>query len=146
MIKRTILCSIIITLTLVLFITLTVSASPSDNQFDSYLDFAYENVSLMQFRDKDCYSIRAVYSISLPEDTSEVHQLIVSEYGSCQSVYLIEYGYADLGPIIKSLYVCIGEDNDSLVSLDTPYKIISYAYDWTIFDDVSILEVINIRR
>ena len=141
MIKRTILYCFIIALTLVQFTPYVVSASPSDDLLDSFLDFAYENVSLMRFHEKDSYSIRAAYSISLPEDTSKVHQLIVSEYSSCQSVYLIEYGYAYIGPIIQSLYVCIGEDNDSLIILDTPFEIMKKAYNFTIFDDILITEI-----
>jgi hypothetical protein len=146
MIKRTFSCCLIITLILIQLTTYAVSASPGVALFDVFLDIIYENVPSMQFLEKNCYSIRAVYSISLPEDTSEVHKLIVSEYSSYQFVYLIEYGYAYIGPIIQSSYVCIGEDNGNFVILDTPYDIISKVFDYTIFNDIPIIEVINTKE
>ena len=144
MIKRSILYCLIAALTLVQLTPFTVSASPGDDLFDRFLDFAYENVSLMRFHEKDSYSIRAAYSISLPDDTGEVHQLIMSEYSSCQFVYLIEYGYAYIGPIVQSLYVCIGEANGSLVILDTPFDIMKKAYDFTIFDDIDDIKILKL--
>jgi hypothetical protein len=146
MIKKAILCGLIVTLIFILSVPFSVFSSSRVDLYDAFLDFVYENVSSMQLREKNCYSVRTVYIISLPDNTNEVHPLIVSEYSSYQSVYLIEYGYADIGPIIQSLYLCVGEDNGNFAILDNPFEIIKKVYDFTIFHDIPITEVINIEE
>jgi len=125
---------LVLLLTLMMILPSTGAVKGEPNLIDDLLTFSYENVSLMQFRDKDDYAIRSVYLIALPDDINGINELIVEEYNGYQEILLIEYEFADVGSIDLSMFVCVGIADGTFTILKTPFEIIGRAYDHTIFE------------
>lgn len=128
------------------FITLCVGAHVSfadEIAYNDILQFAYDNdLSEMQFRSLEDYHIRAVYQMALPEDTQGIHQEILREYSGYEDIYLVEYGFCDIEPIVQSEYFCVGVDAEqNLVKLLTPFEIRARIFDFDAFSDIPITKV-----
>lgn len=111
--------------------------------YDEVLKFAYDNdLSQMQFRPWEDDHIRAVYRIALPQDAQGVHEEIVQAYSGYEAIYLLEYGLADLGPIVQSGYCCVGVDaHGAMAPLMPPFGIRSRIYDFEAFSALSIEKI-----
>ena len=87
----------------------------------------------------DSYTVRACYSIALPDDTESIHKEVANAYQGFERILLIEYGYSTVGPILEGQFACIGINNGSEFSiLPTPFDLIARTYDWALFDNISI--------
>ena len=135
--------TVTIILTFILFATAAVSAFAEQAvDFTAAADFAFAENLEGFYEHEDC-TIRAVYSITLPEDTSAVHELILENYGGYSDILLIEFGCCNIGPIVESQFICVGtsDADGSFAILPAPRAFVAKTYDYNVFDGVSIVPV-----
>lgn len=93
----------------------------------------------------DSYTVRSCYRISLPE-SEDLSEEVMEAYGSYASIFLIEYGYCRVLPIIESQFICIGiTGNSEFEKCLTPFDLIARTYNPDILSGVNIEEVNDIE-
>ena len=110
--------------------------------FTDAAEFAFSE-SLGDFYKREACSIRAVYSITLPEETSVVHEAVLQSYSDYSDILLFEFGYCNILPIVESCFICVGTSklDGSFVILPAPSVIFGRTYDFNAFNNVTIMPV-----
>lgn len=105
------------------------------------LEYGYQEV-MSEFEPDSVFSVRAYYTISIPEDTQDIAQEILDTYRGYDRILLIEYGTYTIHPILQSAFVCVGASADAeFTILQTPFDLISKTYNLASFEPVVIERV-----